>query len=69
MDKPDDYAKAAKVVTQDIDGRYFSTAVFPGSAELRTQVGSAVAEYLKGKTATAKAALDSAINAAATFIK
>lgn len=62
MSKTDDYAKAAKVVTQEVNGKYFTTAVFPGSADLRTQIGSAVAELLKGKIKDAETALDGAIN-------
>lgn len=68
MSKSDDYAKAAKVVTQEVDGHYFVTSVFPGSAELRTQIGGAVSALLNDKTANVKSILDAAINNAGRFI-
>lgn len=64
IEEDDNYARLAKVVTDDINGRYINTAVFSGSATLRTAVGSAVTEYLSGKVATATAAIDAAINIA-----
>ena len=66
IEEDDNYARLAKVVTDDINGRYINTAVFSGSATLRTAVGSAVTELLTGKVATAKAAIDAAINTANT---
>lgn len=64
IEEGDNYAKLAKVVTDDINGRYINTAVFSGSATLRTAVGSAVTEYLTGKVATSSGAIDAAINTA-----
>ncbi|MCB9497870.1 MAG: extracellular solute-binding protein [Erysipelotrichaceae bacterium] len=42
-----DYAKVATCVQNDIDGAYINSAVFPGSATLRTQCGGIVTNVLK----------------------
>ena len=60
----DNYARLAKVVTDDINGRFINTAVFSGSATLRTAVGSAVTGYLTDKVDSASGAVDAAINTA-----
>ena len=43
------YAETAKVVHNDIDGSYFYTPVFPGSAELRKQCEGIIGTVLKDK--------------------
>lgn len=49
----EDFAKTAKVLQDDIDGRYLSTAIFPGSAELRNAVeGIIVQSFRSAKTGT-----------------
>ena len=40
------YADSARVLINDIDGRYFNSPVFKGSAELRDQVGGVITEAL-----------------------
>lgn len=62
------YVKVAKVVVEDIDGAYLSTAVFKGSAALRDAVGAMFADTMKlaknpGESAI-KAEIDKAIDAA-----
>ncbi|HNX16039.1 MAG TPA: extracellular solute-binding protein [Bacilli bacterium] len=42
-----DYAKVAQTVQDEIAGAYLNTAVFPGSATLRTQCGGIVTNVLK----------------------
>ena len=44
------YAEAAKVTLNDVNGRYFNSAVFSGSATLRQEVGSLVTNVLNGKS-------------------
>lgn len=66
MESDTNYSKAAKVLTDDINGKYITSAVFPGSATLRTQVGGAVTAVLKG-TAIDKALTD-AINNTKTYM-
>ena len=63
----DDYSKTAKVVLNEIDGDYFNTAVFPGSAELRKYIGGALTDALLGKK-SAKDAIDGAITATIPFM-
>ena len=41
------YAEAALVTQNDIAGRYYNSAVFTGSATLRTQVGALITNVLK----------------------
>lgn len=62
MGQDDDYARAAKVLTDEINGHFISSAVFTGSATLRTQVGAAVTGLLSGKITDVATALNTAIN-------
>ena len=62
MEQGDNYANAARVLTDEINGRYIASAVFHGSATLRTQVGGAVTNLLNGKVADADTALAAVIN-------
>ena len=62
MEKGDNYANAAKVLTDDINGKYISSAIFHGSATLRNEVGSAVTGLLTGKITNINDAIASAIN-------
>ena len=57
------YAEAALVTQNDINGRYYNSAVFPGSATLRQEVGSLVTNVLNGKS-TLDDAFTTAINKA-----
>ena len=63
MDDGEDYAKTASTVIYDIDGHYFNTPVFSGSAALREFIGSALADTLNSSKShmSPKEALDSAI--------
>ena len=64
LEDGEDYAKTAKCVIDEIDGQYFSTPVFPGSAALRKYIGTALTDTLnhaKSKL-TPKEALDAAIS-------
>ena len=62
------YAEAALVTQNDINGRYYNSAVFPGSATLRKEVGSLVTNVLNGKS-TLDDAFATAINNAKKDIK
>ena len=62
------YSEAALVTQNDINGRYFNSAVFPGSATLRNEVGSLVTNVLNGKS-TLDDAFATAINNAKKDIK
>ena len=62
------YAEAALVTQNDIAGRYYNSAVFPGSATLRKEVGSLVTNVLNGKS-TLDDAFATAINNAKKDIK
>ena len=62
------YAEAALVTQNDIAGRYYNSAVFPGSATLRKEVGSLVTNVLNGKS-TLDDAFVTAINNAKKDIK
>ena len=62
------YAQAALVTQNDIAGRYYNSAVFPGSATLRKEVGSLVTNVLNGKS-TLDDAFATAINNAKKDIK
>ena len=62
------YAEAALVTQNDIAGRYYNSAVFPGSATLRKEVGSLVTNVLNGKSALDDA-FATAINNAKKDIK
>ncbi len=56
------YADTAKVVLNDIGTKYFTTAVFPGSATLRDQVGGIITNVLTGNEESVTSAFDVAIN-------
>lgn len=62
------YAEAALVTQNDIAGRYYNSAVFPGSATLRKEVGSLITNVLNGKSALDDA-FATAINNAKKDIK
>ena len=62
------YAETAKVLQNDIKGKYIVTATFPGSDTVRDQIGGVVGSLLSGK-GTAKGLLDAAIQAMKTNIK
>ena len=51
IEEGEGYAEAALVTQNDIAGRYYNSAVFPGSATLRKEVGSLVTNVLNGKSA------------------
>ena len=62
------YAEAALVTQNDINGRYYNSAVFTGSATLRNEVGSLITNVLNGKS-TIDDAFALAINNAKKEIK
>ena len=62
------YAKSGTVLIQDIMGNYLNTAVFPGSAQLRDEVGAALTCVLTGEKSVTQALAD-AINNAESFIQ
>ena len=62
------YAETAKVLQNDIKGKYIVTATFPGSDTLRDQIGGCVGSLLSGK-GTSKALLDAAIQTIKANIK
>ena len=68
IDGGEGYAEAALVTQNDINGRYYNSAVFPGSATLRQEVGSLVTNVLNGKS-TLDDAFTTAINNAKKDIK
>lgn len=47
MNSNTEYVKVAKVIIDDIQNRYFNTAVFSGSAKLREATGGMLADVLK----------------------
>lgn len=55
------YARSADVLINDINGKYLTTATFPGSSKLRDQVGGIIAKVFL-KQATVTQAFDDAIN-------
>lgn len=61
LEEGENYALAAKVLTEDISPNYLTSAVFPGSATLRDQVGGAVTACLAQGTDPDKA-LEDVIN-------
>ncbi len=61
IEEGESFAEAALVTQNDIKGRYFNTAVFPGSATLRKEVGALVTSVLNGN-ATLDDAFSIAIN-------
>ena len=68
IEQGEGYAEAALVTQNDIQGRYYNSAVFPGSATLRKEVGSLVTNVLNGKS-TLDDAFATAINNAKKDIK
>ena len=60
MQEGEIYADSARVVKEDINGRYLSTAVFKGSAVVRDEVGGIIAQVLTGSR-TVSGAFDYAI--------
>ena len=62
------YAKSGKVVINEIAGHYYNAPVFPGSAQLRDDVGGALTSVITGEK-TASKALTDAIEHAKTFMK
>ena len=68
IEEGEGYAEAALVTQNDIAGRYYNSAVFPGSATLRKEVGSLVTNVLNGKSALDDA-FATAINNAKKHIK
>lgn len=56
------YAASANVVLSDINGNYFTTPCFKGSAVLRDEVGKLIVSAFKGQSV--KTAFDTAIQAA-----
>ena len=59
------YAASARVLIDEINGRYYNSPVFPGSAQLRDQVGTIITTVLKdGKDI--KTAFDTAITTTKT---
>ena len=68
IEEGEGYAEAALVTQNDIAGRYYNSAVFPGSATLRKEVGSLVTNVLNGKS-TLDDAFATAINNAKKDIK
>ena len=62
-------ADIANLVVEDINGSYFNTACFPGSAQLRTEVGGIVTLALTDNTKTITSIFDTAIENAILKIK
>ena len=62
------YANAALITQNDIAGNYYSSAVFPGSSELRDQVGAIITSVFSGK-ASIDDAFAAAISNTKKFIK
>ena len=58
------YAETAQVLINDINGNYFNSAVFKGSAELRDQCGGIVTAALRGTGGTVTQIFDEAITQA-----
>lgn len=61
-------AEIAQLVTDKINGKYFNTPCFPGSAALRTEAGGIITEALT-KTTSISSIFDTAINNATLKIK
>ena len=61
-------SEVAQLVTDKINGRYFNTVCFPGSAALRTESGGIITEALTKSTAISSI-FDTAINNATLKIK
>lgn len=68
IEEGESYAEAALVTQNDINGRYFNSAVFTGSATLRTQVGAIITSVFTDKNSVDDA-FSAAINAAKKDIK
>lgn len=58
------YVKVANIVVNEIDGAYFNTPVFKGSAELRTQCESAFADVMKLSANPSEDAIKNILNTA-----
>lgn len=61
LEDGENYAEVSTIVVDEINGHYFNTAVFKGSATLREQVGGIVTSVLLGNSTIDKAFAD-AIN-------
>ena len=61
-------ADTAKILLNEIDGNYYNTDVFIGSAQLRDQVGGIVTQVLNG-TKTVTQAFNDAIDFVKPLIK
>ena len=68
IEEGESYAEAALVTQNDINGQFYNSAVFTGSATLRNAVGALVTNVLNGK-ATLDDAFATAINNAKKDIK
>ena len=68
IEEGESYAEAALVTQNDINGRYYNSAVFTGSATLRNEVGSLITNVLNGKSSLDDA-FTTAINNAKKDIK
>lgn len=68
MESGTNYADAARILTDVINGKYITSAVFPGSAVLRKQVGGAVTAAVSGSD-TAESALRKAINETKIYMR
>ena len=67
LEEPSIYASSAKVLINEIDGDYYNAPVFPGSAQLRDQVGGIVSGVLKNG-ADITESFTEAIRVAKTFM-
>jgi ABC-type glycerol-3-phosphate transport system substrate-binding protein len=68
IEEGESYAEAALVTQNDINGQYYNSAVFTGSATLRNEVGSLITNVLNGKSSLDDA-FTTAINNAKKDIK
>lgn len=68
IEEGEGYAEAALVTQNDINGRYYNSAVFTGSATLRNEVGSLITNALSGRSSIDDA-FSTAINNAKKDIK
>lgn len=66
LDEGEIYASSAKVLIDHINGNYLNTATFPGSSQLRDQVGGIISKVFLNMSSV-KEAFNEAINNAKTY--
>ena len=68
LEESEIYGASAKVLINEIQGNYYNAPCFPGSAQLRDQVGGIITQCLSG-TKTVTEAFDVAIAQTKTYMK